>query len=297
MSRGYRYALTCVDRFSRWPEVIPVENIEASTIAKAFVTGWVSRFGTPLRITTDQGRQFQSQLFMELNATLGTKHFRTTACHPAANGLVERFHRQLKGAIRCQATEKWVDILPVVLLGIRSAWRDDLSATTAELVYGELLRLPGEFLAPRESRRNEEGATNFTQELKKHFQQLQPVHGTRHGSKKIFVFRDLATCTHVWIRLGGEHHSSLEVPYEGPYPVTNRNDRTFTLEKKGKQITVSIDRLKPAYILSGEEQRQEDPQRPEATRNNSGPQQTDLAPPTTRYGRRVRFPDHFQAGL
>nr|XP_022908012.1 uncharacterized protein LOC111419444 [Onthophagus taurus] len=234
---------------------------------------------------------------MELNATLGTKHFRTTAYHPAANGLVERFYGQLKGAIRCQVTVKWVDILPVVLLGIRSAWRDDLSATTAELVYGEPLRVPGEFLPPRESSGNEEGATNFSQELKKHFQQLQSIHGTRHGSKKIFVFRDLSTCRHVWIRLDGEHHASLEVPYEGPYPVTNRNDRTFTMEKKVKQITVSIDRLKPAYILSGEEQRQEDPQRPEARRNAPGLQQTDPTPPTTRYGRRVRFPGHFHSGL
>ncbi|XP_022909521.1 uncharacterized protein [Onthophagus taurus] len=154
---------------------------------------------------------------MELDATLGTKHFRTTAYHHAANGLVERFHCQLKGAIRCQATEKWVDILPAVLLGNRSAWRDDFSATTAELVYNEPLRLQGEFLAPRESSGNKEGATNFSQELKKHFQQLQPIHGTRHGSKKNFVFRDLANYTHVWIRLGGEHHPSTREERETNY--------------------------------------------------------------------------------
>jgi len=70
-SEGFRYCLTCVDRFTRWPEVIPLENQEAETVARAFYTHWISRFGTPLIITTDQGRQFESNLFKYLSY-LGT---------------------------------------------------------------------------------------------------------------------------------------------------------------------------------------------------------------------------------
>ncbi|KAG8198220.1 hypothetical protein JTE90_015316 [Oedothorax gibbosus] len=76
---------------------------------------------------------------------LGTEKNRTTAYNPASNGQVERFHRQLKQAIRCQATERWVEVLPSVLLGIRSCFKEDLGASSAELVYGTTLRLPGEF--------------------------------------------------------------------------------------------------------------------------------------------------------
>jgi hypothetical protein len=55
-SNGYRYLLTCIDRFTRWPEAFPLTNIDAASVAQTFVAGWISRFGTPLRLTNDQGR-------------------------------------------------------------------------------------------------------------------------------------------------------------------------------------------------------------------------------------------------
>ena len=93
-SEGKRYCLTCVDRFTRWPEAFPMRDQEAETVARAYYAGWICRFGVPLRITTDQGRQFESNLFRQLNELTGTTHFKTTAYHPQANGMVERFHRQ-----------------------------------------------------------------------------------------------------------------------------------------------------------------------------------------------------------
>ena len=126
VSEGYRYCLTCVDRFTRWPEAFPLENQEASTVARAFYEGWITRFGTPLRVTTDQGRQFESHLFKQLAVLTGTTQLRTTAYHPAVNGMVERLHRQLKAAIKCHQNNRWTEALPTVLLGIRAAWREDL---------------------------------------------------------------------------------------------------------------------------------------------------------------------------
>jgi len=73
---------------------------------------------------------------------------RTTPHHPTANGLVELLHRTLKAAIMCHAEEKWTEALPVVLLGIRTAYKEDLQSSAAELVYGEPLKVPGELLVP-----------------------------------------------------------------------------------------------------------------------------------------------------
>ncbi|GBN38314.1 Transposon Tf2-8 polyprotein [Araneus ventricosus] len=106
-SRGYTYALARVDRFSRWPEVIPLKDIKAETVAFEFYANWIARFGVHEKLTSDQGRQFESRLFREFARLLGVKVVHTTPYHPQANGSVERLHRQLKSAIRTHATERW----------------------------------------------------------------------------------------------------------------------------------------------------------------------------------------------
>ena len=70
-SVGYKYLLTCVDRFNRWPEAIPLVDIKAKTVADAFFSGWIARFGTPATITTDRVTQFESRLGDNLRYQFG----------------------------------------------------------------------------------------------------------------------------------------------------------------------------------------------------------------------------------
>ena len=68
------YLLTCVDHFTCWPEAIPIPDCTAETVAQAFLHAWISRFDTPSTVTTDQGRQCESQLWKALMQLIGTKH-------------------------------------------------------------------------------------------------------------------------------------------------------------------------------------------------------------------------------
>ena len=143
-SGGYPYLFTCIDRFTCWVKAFPISDIIAETVSQAFVSGWISRFGVPTTITTDRGRQFESSLFREIVNTLGSTRVRTTSNHTIANGMVERFHRQLIAALRSHPQpQHWIQALPIVLLGIRSSLKEDIGCTSAELVYGAPLRLPG----------------------------------------------------------------------------------------------------------------------------------------------------------
>lgn len=70
-ANGCKYLLTCVDRYTSWPEAWPIGNMSTHTVAATLTTQWISRFGVPDVVTTDQGRQFESELFTTLTTNLG----------------------------------------------------------------------------------------------------------------------------------------------------------------------------------------------------------------------------------
>ena len=110
--------------------------------------GWISRFGVPAIITSDQGTQFTSSLWSAICSLLNIKHKTTTAFHPQSNGMVERFHRQLKNSLwACLASSDWFEHLPWVLLGLRAVPREDSATSASEAVYGSELILLHQFLS------------------------------------------------------------------------------------------------------------------------------------------------------
>nr|VZI49866.1 unnamed protein product [Spirometra erinaceieuropaei] len=231
-SNGCSYLLTCVDRFTRWPEAIPLPGIAAPTVVKAFLSRGVAIFGALSTITTDRGAQFESNLLQSLLSFLGCTRIRTTAYHPAANGMIERFHRQLKASLRAAADpENWTDHLPLVLLGIRSALKSDLDCSAAEMVLGSTFRLLGEMISP-----TPQGAVEDPTNL---------LHRLRSSASPSYLEKDLATCSHVYLRCARVRRP-LEPPYDGPFRVLSRGPKTFRIQRDNRGEVVSVDRLKAA---------------------------------------------------
>ena len=244
-SHGNSYLLTVVDRFTRWPEAIPLPTMDAVTVARHLVSGWIARFGVPELITTDRGSQFESRLWTEVSKLLGTSRIRTCAYHPEANGMVERFHRQLKSALRTDDdAASWSDRLPLVLLGVRTALKEDLGCTAADLVYGCSLRLPGDFLSPMSSDTSSDPAS-LASRLRAAMSELRPT-PPRPGSRQIFISQDMQTCSHVFIRRDS-HRSPFQYVYDGPYRVLSRDQHTVTIDRLGRRDTVTLARCKPAF--------------------------------------------------
>ena len=148
-SNGFRYLLTMVDRFTRWPVAVPLADMTTQSVVDGFAFGWVQHFGVPSTITSDNRTQFTSGIFRQLTATWGIKTVTTAPYHPEANGLVERLHRRLKAALRAlgaQSQEEWFWRLPMVMLSIRTTYKPDIGASPSDLVYGEGLAVPGKLL-------------------------------------------------------------------------------------------------------------------------------------------------------
>ncbi|GFY18453.1 retrovirus-related Pol polyprotein from transposon opus [Trichonephila clavipes] len=197
-SEGMQYCLTCIDRFSCWMEAIPIPEITAEIVGRAFYEKWICRFGVPAKIVTDQGRQFEAELFRSIAAICGAKVAHTTSYHPQCNGKVERLHRTLKGAIKAHNNIRWTESLPTVLLGLRAAIRPDISYTIAQMVYGTSIKLPGEFFDPPTINMDPQ---NFVAKLQQHMAELKPLKSPSNRKQNIFVHKDLKSCSHVFLRI------------------------------------------------------------------------------------------------
>jgi len=284
--RSYKYCMTIIDRFTRWSEVYPLECITAESVTLGFLSCWLSRFGRPSMLTTDRGTQFTSSIFKTIAKQYGIELHFTNSRHPQANGMIERLHRQLKAAIMAHSTRDWVEALPLVMLGIRATFKEDIGATAAELVYGEPLRLPGQFFNTSDNYYTEDPNT-LLHRLRQHIYNLRPVPASKHAKPGTFVFQDLKSCSHAFLR-DDSVRKSLQPPYLGPYEVVERDSKSIILKKSDKPTKVSIDRVKPAYILVDG-----DPPGPSKSDLPETRKSSENADRITRSGRRVRFPDFF----
>ena len=298
-SGGSTHLLTVIDRFTRWPEAIPLSDTTTATCAQALVTHWIARFGVPLDISSDRGAQFTSQLWTSIAQLLGTKVHHTTAYHPQSNGLIERFHRHLKSALRARLMgPNWTKELPWVLLGIRTMPKEDLGCSVAELVYGAPLTVPGDFLANYDSSPD----NSWLQQLRDHVCTMVPIPTSHHGIRPTTLPTNLQRAKFVFIRRDG-HRSPLQRPYEGPFKVIETGLKTFKVEVKGKTQTVTVDRLKLAFVHLNNSAQPTQPQPQKRPSNSNHPKPTTPIisrpspniplPQRTRTGRLVRRPQRF----
>ncbi|XP_066940978.1 uncharacterized protein [Macrobrachium rosenbergii] len=230
-----------VDRSTRWPEATPMQEATASACAEALLSSWVSHFGVPDHITTDRGPTLLSELWSALAQLLGTTHHTTTAYNPAANGLVERFHRSLKASLMARCTaEDWKHQLPWVLLGLRTAPRADGTPSAAEKTYRESLVVLGELVT-------EDRHIPSLQRLHDVVDKFAPCKRTYTGRSATFTLPELSFATHVFVRVDAVC-PPLTRPYRGPFRVLERNSKAFLLELSGRNDLVSVVRLKPAFL-------------------------------------------------
>ena len=142
---GNKYILILGDYFTKWVEAYPLENQQAETVAEVIVKEFVSRFGVPFQLHSDQGRNFEAELFQKMCELLGIEKTRTTALHPQSDGMVERFNRTLENHLAIfveQNQRDWDRWIPSLLMAYRSSVHETTKQTPACLMFGRELNLP-----------------------------------------------------------------------------------------------------------------------------------------------------------
>ena len=229
---GYTHVLTMVDRTTRWPETALLKGISAEEVLDGFVSGWIARYGVPTKVTTDRGSQFTSELWRTWCTCHGIQHVQTTSFHPQSNGMVERWHRQLKDALRARnAAEKWAEHLPWVLLGLRAAPKEESGISAGEAALGHQLSVPGQLLPPvdRQGPQLERSSIPATK---------------RSYADTVSQSSPLDSVEFVYVKNGGVG-KPFGQQYQGPYQVLERSTKVFKLKIGSRVEVVSRDRLRP----------------------------------------------------
>ena len=258
--RGNKYLLVVMDYFTKWPEVYAVPNQESRTIADCLVEELFCRFGVPLELHTDQGRNFESNLLREVLERLGIHKTRTTPLHPQSDGMVERYIKTLEEHLKkvvANHQRDWDVRVPLFLLAYRSSIHDTTGLTPANLVFGRELRLPCDLMfgSPPGA---EQPAVDYVEGLvdrlhdahemaRQHIQVASDRMKTRYdrrANSQDFQQGDL-----VWlyrpIRTKGRC-PKLQQPWLGPYRIVTRiNDVVYRIQRlpRGKMLVVHSDRL------------------------------------------------------
>jgi len=142
---GHRYIMAVIDYFSKFLVLIPLRRIDTETIARKLFHHWITIFGVPLRIHTDRGTNFESDLFQSMCSLLGIKKTRTSPYYPQSDGLVERVFRTIKLMISAVVKERqisWCETLPIVEMGLRASIQDSIGFSPFEVLFGRKMRLP-----------------------------------------------------------------------------------------------------------------------------------------------------------
>ncbi|CAK1590660.1 unnamed protein product [Parnassius mnemosyne] len=261
---GNKYFMVVMDYFTKWPEVFAISNQEASTVADKLVHEVFCRFGVPLEIHSDQGRNFESQIFQETCRVMGTQKTRTTSYHPQSDGMVERFNQTLERYL-AKVVEKrqrdWDRHIQPFLLSYRSAVHESTSVTPAFANFGRELRLPAELItgippdAPRSITDYANDLRNKMNYIYEHVrqtgQQTSEKMKTRYDRKMNNKGFDEGSL--VWlhnpVRSKGKS-PKLQAKWDGPYRIVTRiNDVTYRIQKgaRGTPKIVHVDRLARYY--------------------------------------------------
>jgi len=153
--RGNIWILTCMDSFTKWAEAFPLRSKEAEPIARIMVEQLFTRFGPPLSILSDLGREVDGKIMNEVCRLFGIEKLRTTACKPSTNQ-VERFHKTMNSILAKTVAENqrdWDACLPFAMAAYRATQHDSTGYSPNMLVLGRETRAPPDIVygAPLES--------------------------------------------------------------------------------------------------------------------------------------------------
>ena len=142
---GKELVLVLTDVFTKWAVAKPVPDQSADTVVSVLVGDWITKFGAPQQLHSDQGKSFESQVVALLCRHYGIKKTRSSAYNPKGNGQVERFNRTFHNLLRSlppQQKKHWPRHLGELVFWYNATPHSTTKASPYALLFGREPTLP-----------------------------------------------------------------------------------------------------------------------------------------------------------
>ena len=263
--RGYQYALTLEDNFTKWVEAAPLKTLDTEEVCNAIIRELISRFGCMYILHSDRGPQFVSHLYASLLQKLGIDKSLTTPYNPKSNGLVENFNKILKSMIKTyvhdhkESVGDWDIMLPIFLMAYRSSVHNSTGETPHYMLTSREMKVPLDLLytKPSESltsvpsyvKQLEDRFVKAYSNARNHLKLAQRIQ-KRQYETSTGEYKSLQTGDYVWYynprkAFKGDRH----LPWRGPYLVKHVGDDltvTLQLDLEGTTYRTHSDKLRIA---------------------------------------------------
>ena len=242
-----KYILCITDAFTKHAEVIPIENKQADTVATEIFNKWVCRFGSPIQIHSDGGKEFCNKLAEELFVKLNIQHTKTSPAHPQCNSQVEVFNKTVAKYLSSfvdQSTLDWEQYIPMLMFSYNTSYHSTIMTTPFELLFGMKPRLPSlphqdvqrvhygesfasERLLELQKARQiaEQHMADKSQQIKQTFDKQSQPHNFRVGDLVLFAEHDFR----------GKNRK-LATKWVGPAEIINITDTNVKIKCRNNKI-------------------------------------------------------------
>jgi hypothetical protein len=239
-SQGNTNIMVIIDTFSRYIELVPMKSLTSQAAVRA-LNNWMSRYGRPLNILTDNASQFMKEYQATLDA-LGIENAKTHPYSHQENGIVERANKEVMRHLRdivydTRIKDDWEDHLPTVQR-IKNATRvSSTGLSPAELVFGNSYRLEAGVLYNHHPPSNTNMSMNEYISRQRRLQELalqaaydhqeavKDKHIRKNATSKITEF---PINSYVLVKYENDSHSpptKLHPILRGPFRVVAKHDR------------------------------------------------------------------------
>lgn len=257
--RGNKYILTVQDNFSKYSDAIPISKIDSETIATALAEQFISRYGCPRSIHTDQGTNFTSNLMKTFCKIFNIQRITSTAFHPQSLGSLERSHHTLIEYLKQYGDQQnWDEWLRFAIFSYNTSIHEAIGYAPYTLVFGRKAQIPTSFSRDEAPKTYVQYLTDLLRKLHSiQSESYEKLKAAKEKSKKYYDLKanpeQFNVGDHVYL-LKEPRQTKFDSYYTGPYILEERiGHRNAKIRLgPGKLKIVHVDKLKLAAFPCNE---------------------------------------------